>query len=779
MTFPGKCIGVFTASLDDAYQSTIWHAISRRAQEKGFGSISFLGSRLGSPIASEAASNLAYHLADTRNIDGLIIIASALETFLSTVDLKDFFASYADIPRVSIGMRIPGMSDVIVDGSKALTKVMNHLIEEHHLRRFALISGPSSHDEANSRMETFFEVLESHTIPFDKNLMYCGAFTQDSGMQGAARLCGSGLEFDALVCLNDRMAQGALEELNRRKIRVPEDVALVGFDGIESSLYTFPPLTTVRQPMDELGSAGVDMLERLMLNGEEEHITLQCLPVIRESCGCRPYFHYSTDIKEIPSYASESETKSINDIIDLVSGNDYENLIIRLNEAIESTRIENGSISRWNEYLSFIEHRCRSMEPSDSQALSSLIGAAKAFTAEKVENFQATKRIIAETSFGMLRQVGASLSGVFELPALFRNLKEGLRMFGITQGYLVVFNKEKTRINHCMDICGTDHVTSAGNTEEGILLPSFIESSWKSGQWILMPLVFESEQLGYLIVPIGIEIPGLYDILQEQVSSNLKGILLLEQIRLHGETLSEQVELRTRDLMIANKELSMEINRRSELEKEVLEISTQTMERIGQDLHDDLCQHLLGISLLVSSLTRSKAGNGCLPVETLENISELLNESITKIKTISRGLLPFEMEAHTFVQRIEALVGDTLRTCDVRILVNAEQGFVIEDKNAALHVFHIIQEALNNAIRHSRARRILISLKCETDIEGDRWKTASVYDDGIGLPEKIREGGLGLKIMHSRASMAHAELSIDSSHKGTTVSVRMRGKRND
>ncbi|HKM05790.1 MAG TPA: ATP-binding protein, partial [Sphaerochaeta sp.] len=333
-------------------------------------------------------------------------------------------------------------------------------------------------------------------------------------------------------------------------------------------------------------------------------------------------------------------------------------------------------------------------------------------------------------------------------------------------------------VRYFMDISKENQVANVApqDFKRPNLLPPSIENSWRHGQWILMPLVYGSEQLGYLIVPIGIEIPALYDILQEQISSNLKGTLLLEQIRSHGEILSEQIELRTKDLITANKELSTEIKRRSELEKEVLEISTQTMERIGQDLHDDLCQHLLGVSLLVSSLAKSKPNPEHMSIETLGKISVLLNESITKIKTISRGLLPFEMEAHTFVQRIEALVGDTLRRTNVEVVVHAGPDFVIEDVTAALHVFHIIQEALNNAIRHSRAQHITISLDTERGEDGSVFRLASVVDDGIGLPKKIREGGLGLRIMHSRASMAQAELTIDSSKKGTAVLVRIRSR---
>ena len=778
MTSKKRCIGVFTASLDDAYQSTVWHAISQRAQEKGFGSISFLGSRLGSPIASEASSNLAYLLATKRNIDGLIIIASSLETFLTTVDLKAFFAPLADLPRVSIGMRIPGMSDIIVDGNKAQTQVMEHLIDEHNLKRFALISGPASHDEAISRLKVFYTILEKRNIAVDPRLIATGTFTQESGIQAVAALCETGLEFDALVCLNDRMAQGALEELKRRGLRVPEDVAVIGFDGIEASLYTLPALTTVIQPMNELGSTSVDILERMMQGGEQEHITLECRPIIRESCGCKPRFCYSTEMQEIPSYASKAEEDAINELTDLAASNDYENLISRLNRAIDETGSASGLISRWYEYLSYIEHKCRHSGSPDTIALTTLMGAARAFTADKVGSFQASKRFSSETSFETLRRVSAFLSGVFELSEMFENLKEGLQMFGIDRGYLVVFNQDKKRVRYFMDISKENQVANVApqDFKRPNLLPPSIENSWRHGQWILMPLVYASEQLGYLIVPIGIEIPALYDILQEQISSNLKGTLLLEQIRSHGEILSEQIELRTKDLITANKELSTEIKRRSELEKEVLEISTQTMERIGQDLHDDLCQHLLGVSLLVSSLAKSKPNPEHMPIETLGKISVLLNESITKIKTISRGLLPFEMEAHTFVQRIEALVGDTLRRTNVEVVVHAGPDFVIEDVTAALHVFHIIQEALNNAIRHSRAQHITISLDTERGEDGCVFRLASVVDDGIGLPKKIREGGLGLRIMHSRASMAQAELTIDSSKKGTAVLVRIRSR---
>ena len=774
-----RCIGIFTASLDDGYQSTVWHAIGRVAAERGYGTISFLGSRLGSPIASEASSNLAYHLANERNIDGLIIISSSLATFFSSVDLKEFVAQGASLPRVSIGMHIPGMSDIIVEGTGALSQIVNHLVVEHGRRHFALIGGPASHDEAISRLQACRTTLRSHGLILDEHLVIPGTFTQDSGIRAVQNLLETHIPFDALVCMNDRMAQGALEELARHGIAVPDDVSVIGFDGIELSRYTSPPLTTVMQPMHELGEQAVQILDRMMQGGKEEHLVLSCNPVIRESCGCAPRFSYTPDLQEIPRYATISERRAIFDLMVLVRKGEYQSMIMRLNRAIDATAAESGALDRWNDYLSVIENHCARTRERRSRQLSSIMGAARALAGEKFGRWQAAKRIAAETSFETLRQVSAMLAGAFDLEDMFVNLHESLNLFGIEKGYLVVFNGEPGRAQLMMSI--QDHMAEHTPQKTTIefdysdLLPPHVVREWHRGQWILLPLVHVDEPLGYVLVPIGTVIPALYDVLQEQISSSLKGTLLLEQVRTHERTLADEVDRRTRDLIRTNRELSGEIKKRKELEHEVMEISSKTMERIGQDLHDDLCQHLLGISLLASSMKRSIEDHQHTSVETFDRISSLLNESITKIKTISRGLLPMEMESHAFTRKLEALVVDTRRFAQVEVLCNTDARFEIADPDRALHVFRIIQEALSNAVRHAKATKVAITLTVQEDASGPTIQIATISDNGVGLPKKMRTGGLGLRIMKNRASMAQVDLHIDSSAEGTTVQVMIGG----
>ncbi len=196
--------------------------------------------------------------------------------------------------------------------------------------------------------------------------------------------------------------------------------------------------------------------------------------------------------------------------------------------------------------------------------------------------------------------------------------------------------------------------------------------------------------------------------------------------------------MRTRDL-------SQEIKRRTELEQEVMEISTRTMERIGQELHDDLCQYLLGISLLASSARQQLENNQEPQKESLGKISEHLSEAIAKIKTISRGLMPMELEPpHSFLERLEALVGDNLRLVAIDIDVNVDPGFSIPDRTRELNIFRIVQEALTNAIKHSKAKHIEISSAKKIDPpQGMSVLSLEVRDDGTGLPPEHIQGGEG------------------------------------
>lgn len=173
-----------------------------------------------------------------------------------------------------------------LDGEFELT---THLIADHGLTRLAFVGGAPDSPDAHARFLGFQRALRAANLPVPAEPDTRGEFTQAEGRAATARLLDRGGELpQAMVFANDQMAVGALETLERRGVRVPADVAVVGFDGIPLGRVVRPSLTTVTQPMRRLGETAVDLLvERLGDPDREPRSVL--LPVTqtrRTSCGC-------------------------------------------------------------------------------------------------------------------------------------------------------------------------------------------------------------------------------------------------------------------------------------------------------------------------------------------------------------------------------------------------------------------------------------------------------------------------------------------------------------
>jgi len=307
------------------------------------------------------------------------------------------------------------------------------------------------------------------------------------------------------------------------------------------------------------------------------------------------------------------------------------------------------------------------------------------------------------------------------------------------------------------------------------LLPPRVGSSWRDAVWVLEPLVFQTEPLGYILLPLGVPEPAVYDTLRQQVSSALKGALLLDQVRSHERHLEAEVERRTAELTKANSELTREIERRKGLEQEVIEISNLTMQRIGQDLHDDLCQHLAGIAMYASVLRGGLSAHDPAAVESIEQIGNLLADSIARTKQIARGLYPAGLEEHGLAAAVEELVEAARRSHSATIDLRVSPDFLLPDTDRALQVYRILQEALSNALKHSRSDRVDVRLYSEP--RGGNGKgpsiVAEVTDYGAGIPRQVTGNGMGLRIMRYRAATAGAELRIESLDPGTRVSCHV------
>jgi LacI family transcriptional regulator len=215
-------------------------------------------------------------------LDGVIVAAAPAGDPLIPNLLRD------RIPFVSVG-RPPDERANYVDADNAggARMAVEHLIRLGH-QRIGTIAGPMDMVAGQDRLSGYRQAMEAHRIPVQENLIIHGDFTEAGGFSAAQQLLSAAPT--AIFAANDTMAVGALKMLREAGLRVPQDIALVGFDDIPIASAIEPPLTTVRQPIVRLGSMAVEVLLSIIADtsGNETSVQRIALPtelVIRGSCG--------------------------------------------------------------------------------------------------------------------------------------------------------------------------------------------------------------------------------------------------------------------------------------------------------------------------------------------------------------------------------------------------------------------------------------------------------------------------------------------------------------
>ncbi len=210
----------------------------------------------------------------------------------------------------------------------------------------------------------------------------------------------------------------------------------------------------------------------------------------------------------------------------------------------------------------------------------------------------------------------------------------------------------------------------------------------------------------------------------------------------------------------------IDITERKHLEKAILDISAREQRRIGQDLHDGLGQHLTGIAFMAKVHEAKLAEQKKSEADEAAKIVKLVNEAIHKTRELARGLLPVVSDPQGLMSALQLWAAEVEDLFGVSCRFRCERPVLIHDNSMATHLYHIAQEAVNNAIKHGAAQEIVIRLTVE---EGRG--TLAIKDDGKGIAE-IPTGaqGMGLHIMNYRAGMIGGGLEIRrDTPRGTVV----------
>lgn len=259
----------------DAFLPKVLRGLSQVLREEGLHLLVF-------PLAPDHPPEAAQILLQERRVDGLILSGPRFED-------RPWLDRWAqEAPVVLLGhLAGSDLPSVDVDNVEAAAEATRHLLALGHRRIGLITNAQLSYTASYERWQGYRQALEEASVPYDERRVAFGAFTPASGAAAMERLLALPDPPTAVFVASDVVAFGALQALRRRGLRVPEDVALVGFDDVPLAAYTDPPLTTVHLPAEALGQEAGRLLLQWMREGRPPmaQIRLATGLVIRQSCG--------------------------------------------------------------------------------------------------------------------------------------------------------------------------------------------------------------------------------------------------------------------------------------------------------------------------------------------------------------------------------------------------------------------------------------------------------------------------------------------------------------
>jgi len=215
--------------------------------------------------------------------------------------------------------------------------------------------------------------------------------------------------------------------------------------------------------------------------------------------------------------------------------------------------------------------------------------------------------------------------------------------------------------------------------------------------------------------------------------------------------------------------IARDVTERKVLQREVLEIAAREQQRIGQDLHDGTGQELTGLAMVAERLTGDLSGQGLPQAATAARIVDGLEEALSHVRSLSKGLVPVELDAEGLMVALADLASRTSQLPDVACTLECDEPVRILDNQAATHLYRLSQEAVTNALKHGRARRITLKLTSDRD-----FITLQITDDGRGFDDRCDVVGTGLRIMAYRAELIRGNLTIGQLRPhGTSITCKL------
>lgn len=298
-----KIVAVCTAGINSDYNDTLLAALHSLADSFQFKLLFFNSfSNLYDFEKHDIGESNIFHLINYNLIDGIILLSETMKTASVREEIVEK-ASIYDIPVVSIDHYIAGCFNINFRYSNAMEEIVVHLIEHHHYSRINFIAGNKGNSFSDERLETYKRVLREHNIPVEEERIGYGEFWGGPTEKVINKFLSSELPLpEAIVCANDTMAIAAFKYLSQAGYKIPEDIAVTGFDGIREAMEHTPTITTAKQDYYGTALQACRILDSYFKgeNPQEQH-WIDSKILFGASCGCKVNNKrkYSTLVREL------------------------------------------------------------------------------------------------------------------------------------------------------------------------------------------------------------------------------------------------------------------------------------------------------------------------------------------------------------------------------------------------------------------------------------------------------------------------------------------------
>jgi len=581
---PRPTIGYLTGTITGESSQLQWLGMVDAAQNRDANLMCFPGSVLGTSVDSQQRRNVLYGLVSAANVDGLVSWASAIGNFITDDENRAFHEHYHPLPVVAIGPAWEGIPALSMDSYHGMRDVVTHLIEVHHCRRLAFIPGPEGNLQARARYRAYTDALKAHDLPIAPDLITLPTgWSNAIGAQAVSLLLDErGLrlhdDLDAIVAASDDLLLGAMRALQARGIQIPDDLPVAGFNNVLQGRVNMPPLTTVAAPFRELARRATDTILALLEGQSVAPETLvPAQMIIRRSCGCVDPLLAQAKLEpldiECESIASVLESRRAEIIAAMLQalGNgdktargkmerllaerlitgltgelrqETPGLFIReLDAILRQTAASGGNVIAWHGAISELRRQTFACVQDHAYALASdLWQQARVVISEIAQRAQAHAQLQAERQEQTLRDIGTALLTTFNPQGLMDVLAERLPGLGIQSCYLSLYEAprpyqhpqppaEWSRLMLAYNEKGRIELEPAGRrfpTRQ--LVPEGMLPQDRRYTFVVEPLFFQDNQIGFVLFEIGPREPSVYDVLRIQISSALQGSALIQRV---------------------------------------------------------------------------------------------------------------------------------------------------------------------------------------------------------------------------------------------------------